>query len=99
MPANNRSSVLNQIASTGGDATLSHINPQEALLLNSLGGVQLENDPMLASQGRNGDELLAYLSPSQSDLLHNMGGSGTINPNTGLPEYGFFGDLYDNTIG
>jgi len=41
----------------------------------------------LASKGRNGDSILAHITPSEARLLKSMGGSGTINPETGLPEF------------
>jgi hypothetical protein len=41
----------------------------------------------LASQGRNGDTMLAHITPDEAAMLEAQGGSGTINPNTGLPEY------------
>lgn len=41
----------------------------------------------LASLGRNGDTMLAHINPQEASLLKSKGGSGTINPNTGLPEY------------
>jgi len=41
----------------------------------------------LASKGRGGDTMLAHISPEEARLLKAHGGSGTINPNTGLPEY------------
>jgi hypothetical protein len=41
----------------------------------------------LASQGRNGDTMLAHITPDEAAMLQAQGGSGTINPNTGLPEY------------
>jgi len=41
----------------------------------------------VAAAGRGGDELLAYLSPESVEFLKSRGGSGTINPNTGLPEF------------
>lgn len=42
----------------------------------------------LAAYGRNGDTMLAHITPQEAALLKRMGGSGTINPYTGLPEYG-----------
>jgi hypothetical protein len=42
----------------------------------------------LAAQGRNGDTMLAHINPQEAALLKRMGGSGTINPVTGLREYG-----------
>jgi hypothetical protein len=41
----------------------------------------------LASKGRNGDSIVAHINPQEADMLQRMGGSGTINPDTGLPEY------------
>jgi hypothetical protein len=37
--------------------------------------------------GRGGDTILAHINPQEAALLKRMGGSGTINPNTGLPEF------------
>jgi len=41
----------------------------------------------LASKGRYGDTMLAHINPQEAGLLRSMGGSGTINPQTGLPEF------------
>jgi hypothetical protein len=41
----------------------------------------------LASYGRDGDTMLAHINPQEAALLKANGGSGTINPNTGLPEF------------
>jgi len=41
----------------------------------------------LASKGRYGDTMLAHINPQEAALLKSMGGAGTINPNTGLPEF------------
>ena len=43
----------------------------------------------LASKGRYGDTMLAHINPEEAALLKSMGGAGTVNPQTGLPE--FFG--------
>jgi len=42
----------------------------------------------LASKGRMGDTRLAHINDYEADLLKSVGGSGTINPTTGLSEYG-----------
>jgi hypothetical protein len=42
---------------------------------------------MLASKGRRGDTMLAHITPREARLLKARGGSGTINPQTGLPEF------------
>jgi hypothetical protein len=41
----------------------------------------------LASKGRRGDTMLAHITPDEAALLKRRGGSGTINPETGLPEF------------
>jgi hypothetical protein len=41
----------------------------------------------LASYGRGGDTMLAHINAEEAALLKSRGGSGTINPNTGLPEF------------
>ena len=41
----------------------------------------------IASLGRFGDTMLAHITPEEAQLLKSRGGSGTINPNTGLPEF------------
>jgi hypothetical protein len=42
---------------------------------------------MLRRQGRGDDTILAHITPEEAGILKLLGGSGTINPNTGLPEY------------
>jgi len=41
-------------------------------------------------KGRNGDTILAHINPIEAIMLKQAGGSGTINPKTGLPEFGGF---------
>lgn len=43
----------------------------------------------LASLGRHGDSMLAHINPMEARMLIRNGGSGTINPYTGLPEFGW----------
>lgn len=43
---------------------------------------------IVANQGRRGDTMLAHINPQEARLLQALGGAGTINPRTGLPEYG-----------
>jgi hypothetical protein len=50
-------------------------------------------DGGLASLGRSGDTMLAHINPQEAALLKAVGGSGTINPYTGLPEFGFFSSI------
>jgi hypothetical protein len=51
----------------------------------------------VAEQGRYGDTMLAHITPEEARLLEAFGGSGTINPNTGLPEY-FFRGFFNSII-
>jgi len=45
---------------------------------------------ILRRKGRRGDTVLAHITPREMAILKKHGGSGTINPETGLPE--FFGE-------
>ena len=68
----------------------------EALRVNVMGDLTL---PALAqviqSKGRGPDTILAHITPKEAEKLKRDGGSGTINPNTGLPE--FYEDYYTPT--
>ena len=54
---------------------------------------------IMAAQGRGRDSMLAHITPSEASLLRSRGGMGTRNPSTGLPEYGFFDDLWSGFKG
>jgi len=49
----------------------------------------------LRKKGRGKDTMLAHITPKEAALLKARGGSGTINPDTGLPEFddSFFGSF------
>jgi hypothetical protein len=47
----------------------------------------------MKDQGRGKDTMLAHISPEEADLLEKRGGVNTINPVTGLPEFGIFDDI------
>jgi hypothetical protein len=49
----------------------------------------------LRRQGRNGDTVLAHINPREAEMLRRAGGSGTINPETGLPEF-FLDDFFED---
>jgi hypothetical protein len=53
----------------------------------------------IAEQGRGGDTMLAHITPSEAQLLKSRGGAGTINPVTGLPEFGFFSKAWKKVKG
>jgi hypothetical protein len=42
---------------------------------------------LLQDKGRNGDTILAHINPREAALLREQGGAGTLNPETGLPEF------------
>ena len=42
----------------------------------------------LPKYGRYNDDMVAHISSDEAKLLKSLGGAGTINPITGLPEYG-----------
>jgi len=48
----------------------------------------------LQSKGRYGDTVLAHINPQEAGILKALGGSGTINPDTGLPEYFSIGNVF-----
>lgn len=45
---------------------------------------------MIRQQGKGEDTILAHINPLEAMMLKSMGGSGTINKETGLPQFGFF---------
>ena len=42
---------------------------------------------MLRAKGRGKDTMLAHITPKEAALLKRRGGSGSVNPDTGLPEF------------
>jgi len=61
---------------------------------------------MIRSKGRGKDTMLAHITPKEAALLKKRGGAGTINPDTGLPEFyddysmdtGSFGDVGESFV-
>ena len=49
---------------------------------------------IIQSKGRGRDTVLAHITPQEAALLKKRGGSGTINPDTGLPEFFESEDVY-----
>ena len=49
---------------------------------------------IIQSKGRKGDTILAHINPREAALLKKRGGSGTINPETGLPQFDDYGPTY-----
>jgi hypothetical protein len=54
---------------------------------------------MLRRMGRRGDTMLAHITPEEADMLMEAGGAGTMNPDTGLPEFYTRNFDYDDDIG
>lgn len=65
--------------------------PMEAPVELARGGIA-DAARIVASKGRSGDTMLAHITPAEARMLRARGGAGTINPATGLPEYGFILD-------
>lgn len=61
--------------------------PMQPPMAMAKGGIA-EAVKTVAAQGRRGDTMLAHINPQEAALLKSLGGSGTINPKTGLHEYG-----------
>jgi len=53
---------------------------------------------LLRQMGRGQDTMLAHITPEEAEMLLQAGGSGTVNPETGLPEFQPRGD-YDFDLG
>ena len=47
----------------------------------------------MQGMGRSGDTMLAHITPREAGILQALGGVGTINPRTGLREYGLWDDF------
>jgi hypothetical protein len=45
-------------------------------------------------RGRMGDDILIHVNPDEFKQMQELWGEPTINPHTGLPEYGFFSKLW-----
>jgi len=49
---------------------------------------------MTRAGGRGDDEMLVHMSPEEYEAIEAMWGKADINPNTGIPEYGFLSKLW-----
>ncbi len=83
--------VLNELKMTsiqGAQAPMMEEPPMEGMgaMPMAQGGLA-DVAAYLASQGRRGDTMLAHITPEEAQLLRSRGGAGTINPNTGMPEF------------
>ena len=53
----------------------------------------------LRRRGRNGDTVLAHINPQEAGILQLLGGAGTINPQTGLPEFNWWSKNVTRPVG
>ena len=53
---------------------------------------------MLRAKGRGKDTMLAHITPKEAALLKRRGGSGSVNPDTGLPEFEDSGDYTSGAV-
>lgn len=52
---------------------------------------------IIRQQGKGEDTILAHISPLEAMMLYEAGGSGTRNPKTGVPQFGFFSNPFKAT--
>ena len=76
-----------------------YTNPYGQSFFDKGGKLTEKEKTKLKKLGRNGDTELAHVNPQEKAMLKAMGGSGTINPNTGLREYGWFSDFVGDVVG
>ena len=53
---------------------------------------------MIRRRGRGEDTVLAHITPQEAGILQLLGGAGTINPYTGLPEFGILKKIVPKPI-
>lgn len=80
--------VIENALNTGVDAPIEMTPPPGF----ARGGIA-EAARQVAQHGRNGDSILAHINPQEALMLRRYGGAGRINPETGLPEFGFFSKI------
>lgn len=71
--------------------------PQEPMAMKS-GGLA-DAAKALQAKGRGKDTILAHITPQEAEMLRKAGGLGTINPHTGLREYGWLKDRWNDVKG
>lgn len=71
--------------------------PQEPMAMKS-GGLA-DAAKALQAKGRGKDTILAHITPQEAEMLRKAGGLGSINPYTGLREYGWLKDRWNDVKG
>jgi len=88
--------LMSAVAEQGGGSE----NTKQLRLYSMGGPVGYEEGGLLAAAemtregGRGGDEVLLHVSPEEYEALVSMWGEPDINPETGLPEYGFLSKIW-----
>lgn len=59
-----------------------------------LGMIMEQQADEVRQAGRGDDEMLLHLAPEEYEAITSMWGEPDINPNTGIPEYGFLSKLW-----
>ncbi len=59
-----------------------------------LGMIMSQQAEEVRQAGQGDDEMLLHLAPEEYDAITSMWGEPDINPNTGIPEYGFLSKLW-----
>lgn len=57
-----------------------------SMLIGNMGGAR-QLAEMIRRMGRGNDTVLAHITPEEAEMLRKRGGSGSVNPETGLPEF------------
>ena len=68
--------------------------PQEPMAMKN-GGLA-DAAKALQAKGRGKDTILAHITPQEAEMLRKAGGLGSINPYTGLREYGWLKDRWND---
>ena len=75
-------------AATGDIRPLNYYYAEGGDVGRGLGSIAMKGYAQeMAQKGRFGDTMLAHISPEEAQMLQAAGGAGTINPQTGLPEF------------
>lgn len=68
-------------------------DPEEGGGLAQYQSGMMEDESAEAQMGRGGDSMTAHINPIEARMLQRNGGRGSVNPATGMPEFGFFKKL------
>lgn len=83
---------------------MTYARTKQIRLYNKGGPIHFNEGGLAAAEevrqmGRGDDEVLIHVSPEEFEALVGMWGEPDINPNTGMPEYGFLSKLWKKVKG